>query len=73
MINIEMNLRGSDTLEGKVYIKGDGRAVYHETIAILKALHEQLPDNMFTDALSAMTKSKFEDLFKEGGLNDLHN
>lgn len=65
MIEIKMKMRDDELVEGKMVIKGNGKDLFHETVTILKSLHDQLPDDMFTEALAAMVTVKMKNLLDE--------
>lgn len=66
MIEIKMKMHEEDLIQGKIIVTGSQKEIFHELVAIFRGLHDQLPDELFTDALDAMVKTRFIDLFDKG-------
>ena len=61
MIKIEMDSTHDESDDGyltcgTIKTNGNGKVIFHELIAVLLALYDQLPDGMLIDALGALTK-----------------
>ena len=65
MIKIDMNSTYDKSDDGyltcgTIKTNGNGKAIFHELIAVLLALYDELPDGMLIDALGAFTKELAE-------------